>query len=99
MSLKACSHRERESSVRPALCGRLTTSDQRAVGQTRPEVESTSETADSSKRRRLQRRESPEYRLAFDTNLLKGGTEGGSKGFLFLASAADLIKGKPRPPL
>ena len=38
-------------------------------------------------------------RLAFDTNLLKGGTEGASKGFLFLASAADLIKGKPRPPL
>ncbi len=76
MSLKACSHRERESSVRPALCGRLTTSDQRAVGWIRPEVESTSETADSSKRRRLQRRESPEYPACLRYELAQGRNGG-----------------------
>ena len=57
--------------------------DQRAVGQARPAAESPSEKAHSSKRRSLQRHESPDLNigLAFDADLSKGRTQGTGKSF------------------
>jgi hypothetical protein len=62
-------------------------------------VESSSEKADSSKRRSLQRHEFPEYPARLRYGLAQGPNGGRLQRLIVLASAADPARGKPRPPL